>query len=236
MTTPVSVNTPSRCIKLAMLDAGLLQQGDDPLSEDYAEHIGRLNDMVNLWQTQGLKLWLNEDITVPLVAGTATYFFGGPYPTLKPLRVIQAYYEDINGVRRPLIALSRDEYVRLSQVSQQGQINSYFVDKQQTTLNVTFWLVPDIVAATGTAHLIRQEQALQSVSLNDQMNLPQEWFIALRWGLADEICTGQPQAIMDRCAAKAGSYRTALEDWDVEDASTMFQVDQRATQDVGRFR
>ena len=32
----------------------------------------------------------------------------------------------------------------------------------------------------------------------------QEWRIALRWGLADDIATGQPQAIMDRCAQRAG--------------------------------
>lgn len=234
MTIPASINTPSRIIQLAMQDAGLLQQGDTPNSEDYAEHMGRLNDMVNLWQTQGLKLWLNQDFPVTLIAGTPTYFFGPPSP--KPLRVIQAYYADQFLNRRPLIALSRDEYTRLSQVTQLGQINSYFVDKQQITLNVTFWLTPDVEAATGVAHLIRQEQVTNMVSLNDQMNFPQEWFIALRWGLADEICTGQPQAIMDRCASKAGAYRTALEDWDVEDASTSFQVDQRTVQDRGRFR
>lgn len=234
MTVPASLNTPSRAIKLAMEDAGLLQQGNDPDGDFYAEYIGRLNDMVNLWQTQGLKLWLDQDVAVTLIAGTATYFFGAPTP--KPLRVIQAYYADQFLNRRPLIALSRDEYVRLSQVTQLGQINSYFVDKQQLTLNVTFWLTPDATAALGTAHLIRQEQVTNSIQLNDQINFPIEWFLALRWGLADEICTGQPQAIMDRCAQKAGSYRTALEDWDVEDASTSFQPDQRATQNVGRFR
>ena len=74
------------------------------------------------------------------------------------------------------------------------------------------------------------------VSVNDQMNFPQEWFLALRWGFADEICTGQPQAIMDRCEKKATMYREALEDWDVEDTSTRFQPDTRMGYGASNFR
>lgn len=234
MTVPVTLNTPARCIRLAMQDATLLQSGDDPTGEDYAEYMGRLNDMVNFWQTQGLRLWLNQDVAVPLIAGTALYSFGSAM--LKPTRVIQGYFEDQNGVRRPLEAMSRDDYTRLSQVTQQGQINSYFVDKQQLTLNVYFWLTPDATAALGTAHLIRQEQVTQSVSLNDTMNFPIEWFLALRWGLADELTTGMSTDVQQRCTAKAREYKTALDDWDVEDADTYFQPDQRQFQGMGRFK
>lgn len=234
MTSPASLNTPSRVIRLAMQDAGKLRKGGDPSSDDYAEHMGRLNDMVNVWQTQGLKLWLNTDFSVTLISGTSQYNLGA-FGT-KPTRVIQAYYQDSNGVRWPLTVMSRDEYTRLSQLTQTGQLNSYFVDKQQNTLNVFFWLTPDAQAATGTAHLIRQEQVTQAVALNDSMNFPIEWFMALRWGLADEICTGQPDAIVQRCANKAAMYFNILNDWDVEDAPTFFQPDQRATQHVGNFR
>jgi hypothetical protein len=183
-------------------------------------------------------LWLQSDLTVPLTAGQATYTFGpgGSVDMTKPLRVLQGYYLDSYNTKRPLLALSRDEYTRLSNVVQVGAINSYFVDKQQSLLSVSFWLSPDTTAATGTAQLIIQQQVANLVSLNDDMNFPQEWFMALRWGLADDICTGQPQAIMDRCYNKAETFRTALEDWDVEDASTVFQPDQRSAYVTGGFR
>lgn len=237
MALPVTTNTPSRIIRLAMQDANLLQQGDDPNSDDYAEYLGRLNDMVNLWQTDGLRLWLNEDLPITLTAGVNLYPQTQlPTPPMKPLRVIQAYFEDQFQIRRPLIALSRDDYTRLSQVVQPGQLNSYFVDKQQTSLDVFFWLTPDAIAALGTAHLIIQYQVENATMLNDQMNFPIEWFIALRWGLADEIATGQPMEIQQKCAARAAEYKEKLDNWDVEDASTVFQPDQRATQNVGGFR
>lgn len=233
MAGPILPNTPFRVIRFALQDAGLLEQGQNPDSEDIADYFVRLNEMVNFWQTQGLKLWLNQDTSIVLIAGTATYSLGSL--GVKPLRVIQGYYLDSSNNRRDITDLSRDEYTRLSNVVQQGQINSYFVDKQQNTLNVSFWLTPDTDAATGTAHLITQQPVNNLIQLDETVNFPQEWFIALHWGLAAEICTGQPTAIVNRCEAKALLYRTMLEDWDVEDSSTRFTPDPQSYQ-TGAFR
>ena len=223
---------------MAYKDAGLIQDGDEPSGEQYADGLMRLNDIANLWQTQGLKLWLNEDLAVPLVAGQGNYTLGpgGSVSMVKPLRVIESYYLDSSGIRRPLVPLSWDDYFRLSQVNQTGQINSYFVNKQQLTLNLFFWNIPDALAATGTVHLLVQNQITQMVSLTDTTAFPIEWSMGLRWGLADELATGQPQAIMDRCERKATAYRQALEDWDVEDAPTSFTPDQRAMYATSSFR
>lgn len=223
---------------MAYKDAGLIQDGDEPTGEQYADGLMRLNDIANLWQTQGLKLWLNQDLGVPLIAGQGNYSLGpgGSVDMAKPMRVIESYYLDSSGIRRPLVPLSWDDYFRLSQVNQTGQINSYFVNKQQFKLDLFFWNIPDALAATGTVHLLIQNQITQMVSLTDTTAFPIEWSMGLRWGLADELSTGQPQAIMDRCERKATAYRQALEDWDVEDAPTSFTPDQRALYATSSFR
>lgn len=238
MTAPVTFHTAQRLIRLAYKDAGLVQDGDEPNGEQYADGLSRLNDMVNLWQTQGLKLFLIHDVAVPLVVGQGSYTMSptGDVAMTKPLRIIQAYNLDQNSIRRPLVCLSREEYTRLSQVTQTGQLNSYFVDKQADSLIVHFWLVPDAQAATGTAHVITETQASNIISLTDNDGFPVEWAMALRWGLADDLATGQPQAIMQRCEMKAAQYRMMLEDWDVEDASTSFAPDQRGLYATSSFR
>jgi hypothetical protein len=225
---------------MAMQDAGLLQEGDDPDPEQFANYLQRLNDLINLWQTQGLKLWLQKELSLPLTAGINQYALGpgGVLPTLqfKPMRILSsAYYMDSDGNRRPLMMISREEWMRLSTTVSQGPINSFFVDKQQIQILVNLWLTPDTQAATGHVILLMQEQVTNLVSLTDAMNFPQEWFIALRWGLADDICTGQPQAIMQRCMMKAALYLAMLESWDVEDASTTFAPDSRMFTNQGRF-
>lgn len=226
-------------IKAGMQDAGKLAKGQSPDGDDKEDGMNRLQMMVNLWQTQGLRLWLQEDLSITLAAGVNPYIIGpgGQQYTTKAMRVLDScYYLDPYNNRRPLIPLSRDDWMRLSVVTQTGQINSYFVDKQQTQLIVWFWLLPDATAALGTAHLLVQLQIGQLVNLTDTMNFPLEWAIALHWGLSAELCTGQPQAVIDRCERLAATYFDALNNWDIEDPSTIMQPDQRSTQYVNRFR
>ena len=223
----------------AMHDAGYLEEGVLPNSEQLATYFRRLNDIINLWQTQGLKLFLLEELVLMLTPGVGLYSLGptGTVTMAKPSRVLQANVVTSAGVQRPLVPMSWDDWMTLSQRTSPGTISSYFVDKQPTLLNVHFWNPPDAQEALNSVHLLIQREAPNPINLLDSMDFPQEWRIALRWGLADDICTGQPQAIMDRCASRSQVYREALENWDVEDVATSFAPDQRSGYGVqGRFR
>lgn len=243
MATATNVsNTAYGIINDAMVDAGLLQAGARADSEQLANYLRRLNDIVNLWQTYGLKLFLQQEVSLTLVAGTGLYQFG---PTAspgvvmaKPSRVLQAYVLiATSNVRRPLVPLSVDEWERLGQViGNQGAINSYMVRKDVDHLEVNLWLIPDATEALNTCVFLMQLQPIGPVLLTDTTAFPQEWRIALRWALAEDISTGQPQSIIDRCAKNAEIYRQQLEGWDVEDAPTSFAVDMRMYQGSGRFK
>jgi hypothetical protein len=233
-------NTIFGIINDAMHDAGYLGEGDQPNSEQLATNFRRLNDIINLWQTQGLKLFLLEDVTIPLTAGVHTYTLGpaGDVVMSKPSRIVDAYVLQPSGIRRPLIPIAWKDWNLLPQVTgNDGVINSYMVDKQALQLAIRFWNTPDTTEALNSVVVTAQVQAPNSINLHQNMNFPQEWRIALRWGLADDIATGQPQAIMDRCAERANAYRAALEDWDVEDAPTSFAPNTRTGYGVqGRFK
>lgn len=226
MSLPTHFHTPGRLIRLALKDAGRLQTGADPSAEVLADAMGRLADLINTYQTQGLKLWLNSILEVPLVAGTAAYTLGpaGAIISTKPLRAPEGWYVSTAGNRRPLNPLALRDYYALGNLTTTGTINAYLVDKQQANLVVRFWPVPDATTAAGGAvELLLQQQATAPSSLDETIAFPVEWYLALRWGLADELATGQPAVIMDRCERKAREYRRLLEDWDVEDASVTFQ-------------
>lgn len=233
-------NTAYGIIADAMVDAGLLQEGEQPNSEQLSNNLRRLCDIINLWQTQGLKLFLLEDLEISLVEGANHYTLSpnGDVDMTKPLRVLQAYVlQSVGLARRPLTVMSWDEWMRLSQVDDnEGMVNSYFIDKRATSLDVYVWNTPDAQEATNSLHVLLQTQARNPTMLNENVSFPQEWRIALRWGLADDIATGQPQALMDRCAKYAAMYRTMLEDWDVEDGPTRFAVDPRMQTGGRKFK
>ena len=244
MTTPVGATSAFRIIRDAMHNAGLLALGQDPNSDQLAAYTYRLNDVINVEQTQGLKLWLQEDMPITLspgVGGPSNPYSLGPSGNVvmtKPTRIakIGNYYIDVNNNRRPVDLISKSQYSTLSNVIQGGPVTSIYVDKQQSSLNVYTWYVPDVTAATGLLHVLVQQQVTNIVSITDNMDFPVEWMMFLSWALADEICTGQPQAIMDRCSARSGAYRTLLQDWDVEDTDTTFSPDQRYGRGGSRFR
>lgn len=231
MTSPANFNTCDQIIRFAMQDAGKLGKGEDPSSEDFADNMNRLNQLIVFETTQGLKLWLQQDLSVVLTAGKGgqgnpyTIRTGGDVNTPKPMKVLQGYYLDSSNNRRPIYPLSWDEWLRLSQVTQTGAIAQYFVDKRQSEFDVYFWLVPDATAAAGTAHLLIEGPVTQFTGLTDGMNFPSEWGIGLHWMLAADICTGQPQSVIDRCETKAMLYLKALRDWDVEDVNTQIVPD-----------
>ena len=228
MTTP-NTNTPYAIITDAYLDAGKLKTGQVPSSEMLASGMRRLNDLVNIMMTEGVKLFLTVDTAVPLTAAVGTYTFapGGSVDMTKPLRVIDGYYLDSSNNRRPLYSLAWADWIKLPQPTNGGAITQYFVDKQATQLVVKFWLTPDTTAATGVAHVLLQTQVTNPISLTETMAFPPEWKMYLHWGLADEFATGQPQSITQRCAQKAEVYKNKLLDWDVEDAPSSFAPDSR---------
>lgn len=242
MTTPAD-NTPYPIISDALTDCGRLQERQNATPEQLAEGMRRLRDLINLWQTQGLKLFVNTDTTVPLVAGQAAYTFGsgGSVDMVKPLRTLEGYYlYTATNVRRSLTEMALRDYWQLGQAgtltANQGTVTQYVVEKLASLLKVTFWLCPNSdEAANGAVHLLLQTQITNPSSLTETMGFPPEWRLALRWGLADDWSTGQPETIMNRCQQKAEQYRMMLEGWDVEDAATQFQPDSRAGQGRGQF-
>lgn len=245
-TGPGTFNTPYRIITFAMRDAKLIGRGELPTSEDLAEYMTRLNDIINFLQTKGLKLWLQEDLYITPIAGVNLYSWGpgGTVVCPRPPRFLEGYWQDNlggqqvpTGARRPLICISRNEWDYLSTTVTQGQVSSYFTDKQQLLTNLYLWLTPDQFAAeNGVVHMLAQVQVNNMLSLTDTMNFPIEWFLALHWALGYDISQGQPGAVTALCAQNAKTYLDALEGWDVEDASTFFQTDQRTQYTGYRFR
>jgi hypothetical protein len=245
VTTPAFINSPHRVLCEAYFEAGLVELGQEPNSEDLARGMNRLNDLLNLLQTQGLKLWLQFDLAIPLVQGVNLYLIGpaalgGTVIMTRPTRILEGYYRDNNNVDRPLLVLSRNDWNTLSLKvpgvpAQEGSVNSYFVDKQVNTMNLYTWLTPDAVAATGTVHATIQQQQPNPVGLTDTLVFGPEWFIGLIWLMADQLSQGQPIAVQAKCKANAEQYREMLEDWDVEDASTVFQPDPRTQYIANRF-
>lgn len=230
MPAPTYFNTPARIIRGAMENAGLIGDNVEPTSDQYARHSNKLNDLISLWMVKdGLKLWTWVDQPVTLVAGTGTYaaMSGGAIDLARPYDVEEVYYVPSSGGQRPVGQMSWTDWLAVSQDTQQGSVTRVFIEKLADRLNVHCRQVPDTAAAAGVLHVVFSTQIVNFTGLVDTMSFSTPWFLALQWGLAAEICTGQPQPIVERCEMKAQYYYNILSDSDVENVPTQFEVDSR---------
>lgn len=242
MTTP-SINSAYSVITDAYEDATLLQQGDTLNGEQLAKGMKRLRDVLNFFQIKGLKVFLWDDVTVTLVAGQAEYTLGsgGDVDMTKPLSIMQAYYlYTATNVRRPITVMSANDYFLLGQAgtltANRGTVSQYYAEKLYNEINVTFWLCPDATeVANGAAHLFLRKQWTNATNLTDTLEFEPAWRIAIRWALAYELASSQPQSVIERCQLNRDTYMEALEGWDAEDAPTSIQADSR-TGVPGNFR
>lgn len=232
------MSTTGEIIQGACEDAGICSFGQVVNAAQISRCMTRLKNIINFQATQGVKVWLEEDVSIPLTAGKGKYILGptGDVVMTRPLQCLQGYYLTAQGVQQPLTVLSKQEFATLSQVNINAAISSYYADKQATFMAINTWNVPDATAATGTVHVILRVACASPTAMLDVIVFPPEWSIFLQWELASQISTGQPKEIREDAVKFASSFRTALEGFDVEDASTLFQPDSRTGYGRRSFR
>lgn len=189
---------------------------------DAQEALRALNLMLKSWSVK-LHQWLQTEGTITPLASTAAYLL-----TPKAYKVA-SIRSRIASNDLPLIAMSREQYYDLPTKAQTGRPLQFFYDPQQATGTVYLWPTPDAsFAASGALRYTYSRQIQDLDSLDDDLDVPQEWLEALCYSLADRLAIKYPavgaQARADIKERAAVLYQ-GLSDFDQEDVSLFFQPD-----------
>jgi hypothetical protein len=136
------------------------------------------NMMLAGWSNRGVNLWQVSLVTVPLVAGTATY-------SVDPSTVVMldAYIEyGSPAIDRVIMPVSRTEYSSYPNKSQSGFPTTFWFDRLLSP-TVTLWPVPD---GSQTSLKYYKVDRIQDANLSgaQEMDIPPIWLEALAFGLA----------------------------------------------------
>lgn len=163
-----------------------IQSSEEPLAADELTlGIQFMNIMLKGWQADGIRTWTLEHDTITLVQGQASYLLGvGGANTTVPfdmdsVRIFRQNYE------LPMWQLSQQEYFSLPNKDSQGYPTQYYYDRQRDTATIYVWLSPD--AYTGELRYTYRRIIDDIVNANDNLDLPQEWYKAIIYGLAVEL-------------------------------------------------
>ena len=218
----MTTNTSQAIIEKAYADSMKLSRGGTLTSAQLTDGLERLQDIVNVESTMGLKLFLESEVSVTLVAAQQMYSFrpSGDVNVPRPLRIKDATYVETSGQSRPLIPLSRSDWAQQTSRSSQGSVTQYFAERLYDRLNLSG--TSDATAATGTVRVTLHAPAA-TLTLATTTAFPPEWVMFLRWALTADLATGMPVEVIQRAEGKAAQFRAVLEAFDVEDVPVRFQ-------------
>ena len=225
--------TRDQLIAGALRLAGAVAQGETPTATQVSEAAEALNMMVKAWQVDGMPLWAMKQYSITLTASTATYEIGlsKTVNTPKPLKIVQAFlHNSTSNIDIPMVQLTRDEYNMLGNKTSSGQPIQYFYEPLNTYGVLHVFPVPDTTAASdNTLTIVYQRPFEDFDAANDTPDFPQEWYDALKFGLADRLAPEYGLSIQDRADLKARAREMKLDalSFGTEEGSFEFQADSR---------
>jgi len=178
-------------IKGALRLCGALALGETPSASQLSEAGETLNMLVKAWQADGMALWARGEYTLPLTLDTKSYTIGTGQTVniAKPLKITQAILHDTQtNVDIPMRIITRDEYLRLGNKSTNGQPIQIYYDPQRDT-GVLYVYPPANSSAVSYKQIkfTYQKPFEDFDSATDNPDFPQEWYEALKYGLASRL-------------------------------------------------
>ena len=220
MATSGSVDFNLTCrnvIEEATTIIGVRSEGMTSIPAYDAEEARRsLNLLLKSWSVK-LHKWLKTESTITPLAATASYAL-----TPKPYKVL-SIRRRLSNIDVPLTQLSYEQYFDLPNKASTGVPNSFAFNPQRTTGTVYLWPTPDSNFVTNGSLRYTYTRQIEDVdSLDNDLDVPQEWFEALCFSLADRLAIKYPAVDAQQRAdlkERAAILYQGLVDFDQEDTS-----------------
>jgi hypothetical protein len=129
----------------------------------------------------------------------------------------------------PLSLYSRSEYLALSDKASTGTPLGVYLDQQRGTRTLYVYKVPDATIAASTTIRYTYLRVIEDIdALDDDFDVPAEWFEALEYGLAARLAVPYDLFLTNPSKAakieeRAGVLYAQLSAYDDEDGSVFMQ-------------
>ena len=211
MTTSGTYNFDPSLGELVLYAYNLIGIRNTSLTQEHMESARiAANMMLANWSNNGVNLWTVERISVPLVAGQATYSID-----TNTVVMLDTYIRIDNGnsdpIDRIILPISRTEYASYPNKQQQGFPTVYWQDRLING-TVTIWPVPDGFSAQYLVYYKTRQVQDSDFSNGQNVEIPYFWLEAFADGLAYRLSrVWAPQMAQGLKAISDESYNVAAE-------------------------
>ena len=155
----------------------------------------------------------------------------------RPLRMYDGFIRNWNSVPNDtsLLQISQQEYRVLGSKTTEGTVNQYYYDPQTGTgaydpllSKGDLYVFPEPADVSRTLHFIAHTPFQNIGGVSTDIDFPQEWQQAMRYGLAVQLAMeyAYPAQNLQMLVGLADRYLDDVSGWDQEPASVYFGMDQ----------
>lgn len=225
--------TRDQIINAALRSLKVISAGGAGTTDDITDCAFSLGLILNTLNTDGYMRWLYQTITVPFVAGQASYTIAessADVTAFRPVRIAHAFRRDSSTPPNDvdMAQLSRQEYDMLTPKTIEGVPTQFYYDPQLTAGVFYPWPVPS--DTTYSARLCIQRPVQDITASTQNFDVEREWYLPLRWMLADEVGLEYEVDLptLNVVSRRAEYWRNRLADFSQEGGSVYFQPDPNA--------
>jgi hypothetical protein len=176
------------------------------------------NLMLANWSNRGVNLWAVDLVTVPLVAGQATYNVDS-----NTVVMLDAYMVIDNGnadpIDRIILPISRTEYASYPNKEQEGFTTVFWFDRLIAP-TVTLWPVPDGNSAQFLKYYRVRRIQDSNLQGGQTVEVPYLWLDAFAYGLASRLAQIWNPPLIQMLKPLADEAYQIAADQNVETAAT----------------
>jgi hypothetical protein len=185
------ISTTSDLINTVLKASGILGIGQTAMADDLNTGLDMLRMLIAQWQKKRWLVFVEQTVSVAASTGATSYTIG---PGMdfnvagRPDHISRAYIRIVPGVPPNLVDIplevldAREDYSLISVKGLQTMPAAVYYESGYPTGQVYFWPVPP--AGMYGLYLVIKVPLPTYVSLNDPLNLPDEYIEALTWSLA----------------------------------------------------
>lgn len=199
-----------------MRKIGVLAIGATANADEAANAVIELELMLKEWALTGPYLFTKIESSQTLVASTAGYSL----TSTRPLRIIEARYRDTSSPVSdlPMQPLTRDEYFTLPTKTSTGIPTTFYFDPQPSAGTLYIW--PLLSSATTESIRYTYQRRIEDIdSLNNNLDIPQEWLGVCGYALAARLLDdyGIADGISERIMARSEDGLQKARDFEREE-------------------
>lgn len=179
--------TAQNVIDGAMRDIGALASGEDPSSDETADVLEALNNLIDSWNTDGLTLYAESEVSHTLVANDGSYTIaasGADITATRPVRILHAYVRDSN-IDHPLEIISKEAYDLIPDKTTTSTNPEYlYYEPSYANGTIKLWPVP---SEANVLYMTVQSQLSSFATAGTTFAMPPGYQRAIQKNLAIEI-------------------------------------------------